>query len=72
MCPCLMFFILRITSKSHGVGIYQQTCSSFFFVVWQGIRDPGQTHKKDGNRGFSLLPPQPALLPRSYAGSDRS
>ena len=33
--------------------------------------DPGQTQKKDGdNRGFVLLPPQPAVLRRSDAGSD--
>ena len=40
-----------------------------FFVVWQGIYDPGQTQQKDGDRGFILLPPQPAVLPRLDAGS---
>ena len=40
-------------------------------VVWQGIYDPGQTQQKDGDRGFILLPPQPVVLPRSDAGSDR-
>ena len=43
-----------------------------FFVVWQGIYDPGQTQQKDGSRGFILLPPQPAVLPRSDAGCDRA
>ena len=43
----------------------------FFFVVFQGIYDPGQTQQKDGDRGFILLPPQLAVLPRSDAGSDR-
>ena len=42
----------------------------FFFVVWQGIYDPGHTQQKDGDRGFILLPPQPAVLPRSAPGSD--
>ena len=37
----------------------------FFFVIWQGIRDLGQTDEKDGGRVFNLLPPQPAVLPRS-------
>ena len=41
-----------------------------FFVVWQGIYDPGQTQEKDGDRGCILLPPQPALLSRSDARSD--
>ena len=40
------------------------------FVVKQGIHDPDQTQEKDGGRGFILLPPQPAELPRSDAGSD--
>ena len=43
---------------------------SLLFVVWQGIYDPGQTQEKDGERGFIFLPPQPAVLPRSDAGSD--
>ena len=47
-----------------------KTHSVIFFVVWQGIYDPGQTQQKDGDRGFMLLPPQPAVLPRSDAGSD--
>ena len=42
-----------------------------FFVVWQGIYDPRQTQEKGGNRGFILLLPQPAVLSRSDAGSDR-
>ena len=29
----------------------------FFFVVLQGIRDPGRTQQKNGGRGFILLPP---------------
>ena len=29
----------------------------FFFVVWQGIYDPGQTQEKSGNLGFILLHP---------------
>ena len=44
---------------------------SFFFVVWQGIYDPGQTQQKDGDQRFFLLSPQHAVLPRSGAGSDR-
>ena len=43
----------------------------FFFVVWQGIYEPGRTQEKDGDRGFIPLPPQPAILPRSDADSDR-
>ena len=39
-------------------------------VVWQGICDPGQTQEKNGDRGFILLPPQPAVLPKSDAGSN--
>ena len=39
-----------------------------FFVVWQGIYDPDQTQKKDGDRGFILL--QPTMLPESDAGSN--
>ena len=39
-------------------------------VVWQGVYDPGQTQEKDGDQGFILLPPQPAVLPRSDAGID--
>ena len=27
-------------------------------------------NKKDGDQGFILFPPQPAVLPRSDAGSD--
>ena len=42
----------------------------FFFVLWRGIHDPGQTQEKNGERGFNLLQPQPAVLPRSDAGSD--
>ena len=34
-----------------------------FFIVWQGIYDRGQTPEKDGDQGFILLPPQPAVLP---------
>ena len=40
------------------------------FVVWQSIYDPGQTQEKDRGRGFILLPPQLAVLPKSDAGSD--
>ena len=25
---------------------------TFFFVVWQGIYDPGQTQEKDGTKGL--------------------
>ena len=39
--------------------------AGFFFVVWQGIYDSGQTQEKDGERGFILLPSQPAVLTRS-------
>ena len=42
----------------------------FFFVVWQGIHDPGQTQEKDWGRGFIFLPLQLAALPRSGVGSD--
>ena len=41
---------------------------AFFFVVWQGIYDSGQTQEKDGDRAFIPLPLQPALLLRSDAG----
>ena len=30
-------------------------------AVWQGIYDLGQTQQKDGEQGFILLPPQPAV-----------
>ena len=46
-------------------------CTFSLFVVWQGIYDSGQTQQKDGDRGFILLPSQPAVLPRSDVGSDR-
>ena len=48
------------------------SCGSYkrVVVVWQGIYDPGQTQEKDGDRGFILLPPQPAMLPRPDAGSN--
>ena len=39
-------------------------------VVGQGIYDPGHTQEKDGDRGFLLLLPQPAVLPGLDAGSD--
>ena len=42
-----------------------------FFVIWQGIHDPGQTQEKKGDRGFIFLPSQSAVLPKSDAGSDR-
>ena len=40
-------------------------------VICQGIHDSGQTQEKDGDLGFILLPPQPTVLPRSDAGSER-
>ena len=42
----------------------------FFFVVWQTIYDPGQIQQKNKDRGYILLPPQSAVLPRSNAGSN--
>ena len=46
------------------------TTQLIFFVLWQGIYDPGQTREENEDRGFILLPPQSAVLPRSDAGSD--
>ena len=39
-------------------------------VEYLSIYDQGQTQVKDGNRGFIHLLPQPAVSPRSDAGSD--
>ena len=40
------------------------------FALAQVRHCPGQTKEKDGSRGFSLLPFQPAVLPTSDAGND--
>ena len=51
--------------------VYQEMkVNALLFVVWRGIYNPGQTQQKDGDRGFILLPPQPAVLSRSDAGRD--
>ena len=75
----LKYWIIHISLTSDDMCIHHQqpdvecVChhisDMLFFVVWQGINDPGQTQEKDGGRGFSLLPIQP-VLPRSDAGSD--
>ena len=49
---------------------YKFTYVAFFFVVWQGIHNPGQTQEKNGGRGFILSQPQSAVLPRSGTDSD--
>ena len=68
-CPIIIITWLHNNPFFH---VYEHLFSLklIFFVLWQGIYDPGQTQQKDGNQGFILLPPQPAVLPTSDAGSD--
>ena len=58
--------MLKLGNSEAGL----DNCLMLVVVLRQGIYDPDQTQEKDGDREFILLPPQPAVLPRSDAGSD--
>ena len=65
-----MIFVTQPFSAEAGDAATELQMELLFFVTWQSTYDPGQTQQKDGDRRLILLPPQPAVLPRSNAGSD--